>query len=109
MNVRNPVPDELAETATSLRSVVPAISVDELVPPIVTGLRAIDLIDRLTSTELHRFASRDWLKGRDLSAPAAGRAAGLRADGALLVRSAGGSEVPLRSGSVELAAVSHTR
>jgi BirA family biotin operon repressor/biotin-[acetyl-CoA-carboxylase] ligase len=110
MNVRNALPEELADTATTLRSEVPSISVDDLVARIVTALRALDLgVDHLTAAELHRFAGRDWLNGRDLSAPAAGRAAGLRADGALLVRSPGGSEVPLRSGSVELAAASHTR
>jgi hypothetical protein len=39
----------------------------------------------------------------------AGTAAGLRNDGALLVRTSEGAEIPLRSGSIELAAVSHTR
>ncbi|HEV8453832.1 MAG TPA: biotin--[acetyl-CoA-carboxylase] ligase [Gemmatimonadales bacterium] len=110
MNVRNAVPQELNEVATALASVRPALTVEDLVQPIVSGLRKLDLgADRLTPEELKRFAQRDWLSGRDIRAPAAGRAAGLREDGALLVRPAQGGEIPLRSGSVELAAVSHTR
>jgi BirA family transcriptional regulator, biotin operon repressor / biotin---[acetyl-CoA-carboxylase] ligase len=110
MNVRNAVPDELDGAATALASERPAITVDDVVPPIVSALRALDLgAERLTADEMQHFAQRDWLSGRDLRAPAAGRAAGLRDDGALLVRPAQGCEIPLRSGSVELAAASPTR
>jgi len=65
--------------------------------------------DHLTPGELERFNSRDWLLGREIRTPVAGTAAGLRNDGALLVRTPDGAEIPLRSGSIELAAVSHTR
>jgi biotin-(acetyl-CoA carboxylase) ligase len=110
MNVRNAVPQELTEVATALASEGPALTLEDVVQPTVSALRRLDLgADRLTPAELTRFARRDWLSGRDLRAPAAGRAAGLREDGALLVRPAQGDEIPLRSGSVELAAVSHTR
>ena len=110
MNVCNAVPQELKEVATTLASERPALTVEDMVQPIVSALRGLDLgADRLTPGELKRFGRRDWLSGRDLRAPAAGRAAGLREDGALLVRPAQGGEIPLRSGSVELAAVSDTR
>jgi BirA family biotin operon repressor/biotin-[acetyl-CoA-carboxylase] ligase len=110
LNVRNAVPEELGEVATALASEQPAITVDDLVQPIVSVLQRLDLgADRLTPAELERFGRRDWLSGRALRAPAAGRAAGLRDDGALLVRPARGCEIPLRSGSVELAAASHSR
>jgi BirA family transcriptional regulator, biotin operon repressor / biotin---[acetyl-CoA-carboxylase] ligase len=110
MNVRNAVPQELNQVATALASERPALTVEDLVQPIVSALRRLDLgADRLTPEEMKRFAQRDWLSGRAIRAPAAGRAAGLREDGALLVRSAQGGEIPLRSGSVELAAVSPTR
>jgi BirA family biotin operon repressor/biotin-[acetyl-CoA-carboxylase] ligase len=110
MNVRNAVPQELKEVATTLASERPALTVEDMVQPIVSALRRLDLgADRLTPGELKRFGRRDWLSGRDLRAPTAGRAAGLREDGALLVRPAQGGEIPLRSGSVELAAVSDTR
>jgi BirA family transcriptional regulator, biotin operon repressor / biotin---[acetyl-CoA-carboxylase] ligase len=110
MNVRNAVPGELNEVATALASEWPAITLEDVVQPVVSALRTLDLgADRLTPDEMKRFAQRDWLSGRDIRAPAAGRAAGLREDGALLVRPAQGGEIPLRSGSVELAAISHTR
>ena len=110
MNVRNAVPGELNEVATALTSELPAITLEDVVQPIVSALRTLDLgADRLSPDEMKRFAQRDWLSGRDIRAPAAGRAAGLREDGALLVLPAQGGEIPLRSGPVELAAVSHTR
>jgi BirA family transcriptional regulator, biotin operon repressor / biotin---[acetyl-CoA-carboxylase] ligase len=110
MNVRNAVPDELDGAATGLAAEQPAITVEDVVPPIVLALRALELgTDRLTPDELQRFAQRDWLNGRDIRAPAAGRAAGLRDDGALLVRLAQGGEIALRSGSVELATASPIR
>jgi BirA family transcriptional regulator, biotin operon repressor / biotin---[acetyl-CoA-carboxylase] ligase len=110
MNVRNAVPAELYAVATALASELPAITVEDVAQPVVSALRTLDLgADRLTPAEMKRFARRDWLSGRDIRAPAAGRAAGLRDDGALLVRPAQGVEIPLRSGSVELAAASPTR
>jgi BirA family biotin operon repressor/biotin-[acetyl-CoA-carboxylase] ligase len=110
MNVRNPVPAELSDVATALASEQPTIAVEDVAPPIVTALRSLDLgADRLTAGELQRFGGRDWLNGRDLRGPAVGRAVGVQNDGALLVRPARGDAIPLRSGSVELAAVSHTR
>jgi BirA family biotin operon repressor/biotin-[acetyl-CoA-carboxylase] ligase len=109
LNVRNAVPEELAQVATALAAERPTITVDEVVHPIVAALRRLDLgADRLMTEEIQRFGRRDWLSGRDIRAPIAGRAAGVRDDGALLVHSTGG-EVSLRSGSVELAAVSHPR
>ena len=110
MNVRNAVPEELRASATALVDEHPLITIDEVVPPVIAALRSLDLgADRLTLDELSRFSRRDWLSGRDLRAPAFGRAAGLRDDGALLVRPSQGQDIPLRSGSVELAAVSHSR
>jgi BirA family transcriptional regulator, biotin operon repressor / biotin---[acetyl-CoA-carboxylase] ligase len=109
LNVRNAIPEELAEVATTLANEQPAITVDEVAHPLVAALRLLDLgADRLISEEIQRFGRRDWLSGRVIRAPVAGRAAGVRDDGALLVHSLEG-EVSLRTGSVELAAVSHSR
>jgi len=109
MNVRNSVPQELGATATALVSERPTITVEDIVHPIVAALRGVDLAShRLTPSELQQFGRRDWLSGRDILTPAAGRAAGLRDDGALLVHPAHGGEIPLRNGSVELAAASPT-
>jgi BirA family transcriptional regulator, biotin operon repressor / biotin---[acetyl-CoA-carboxylase] ligase len=106
VNVRNPIPVGLTRTAISLAQVRPEITAADIVVPIVAALRALDLrAARLSSLELDRFAERDWLSGREIGAPVRGKVSGLGDDGALLVQTADQSEIPLRSGSVELAAV----
>jgi biotin-(acetyl-CoA carboxylase) ligase len=110
VNVRNRVPDGLTQAAISLSQVRPEITIDDVVGPIVGALRQIDLRGaRLSPGELDRFAERDWLNGREIGAPVRGRVSGLGEDGALLVQTADQSEILLRSGSVELAAVSPSR
>jgi BirA family biotin operon repressor/biotin-[acetyl-CoA-carboxylase] ligase len=103
INVVNALPPELAGRA---------IALSELVP----GVRRLDVLDALVPTlarisgepaplgdaELAAFAARDWLRGRLLRRPVAGRAAGLRADGALLVE-VGTSTAGVQDGRVELA------
>lgn len=110
VNVRNSVPHELSDAAVSLAQVQPEITIDDALVPIVGALRRIDLQgERLTPEELDRFTQRDWLTGREIGAPVRGWVRGLGDDGALLVQMADRSEIPLRSGSVELAAVSPHR
>lgn len=107
LNVRNLVPDELSRTAVSLVQVRPDITIEDTLVPIAAALRRIDLqAERLSPVELDRFAERDWLNGREIGAPVRGKVRGLGEDGALLVQTADRSEIPLRSGPVELAAVS---
>ncbi len=110
MNVRNRLPQELTSVAISLAEVQPDITPDVIEPPVVAALRQLDLgPGYLSAPELKQFASRDWLRGRELLQPVAGTAAGLGEDGTLLVRTSLGSEVAIRSGPVQLAAVSHSR
>jgi BirA family transcriptional regulator, biotin operon repressor / biotin---[acetyl-CoA-carboxylase] ligase len=110
VNVRNRVDGYLDGVATSLALEHADITVEELAEPIVATLRRVDLRpERLSRTELDRFAHRDWLSGREIRSPISGMVLGLREDGALLVRTAQGSDTFLRSGSVELAAVSPAR
>jgi BirA family transcriptional regulator, biotin operon repressor / biotin---[acetyl-CoA-carboxylase] ligase len=110
LNVRNPVPQDLLDTATTLTSELPDVTVDQVVDPVLSALRRLDLgAGSLTGDEVRRFAMRDWLRGRDVRSPAHGRVAGLLDDGALLLQTPEGSEIAVRSGTVELAAVSHTR
>jgi len=110
VNVSNVIPSDLGGTAVALAEGQPGMTREDVVEPILAATRQVDLaLDHLTAAELERFASRDWLLGREIRTPVAGTAAGLRDDGALLVRTPDGTEVPLRSGSVELVAVSHTR
>ena len=110
LNVRNPIPDELGAVAVSLSEFTPGITVEETAEPVLAALRALDLgIGRLAPAELDRFAGRNWLRGRTIREPIAGEVTGVGEDGALLVRTPAGSDVSLRSGTVELAAVSHSR
>lgn len=101
VNVENAVPPVLRERAIALREVLPAVRrldvLDRLVPPLT---RLGTAADRLTEAECAAFAARDWLRGRALRAPVAGRAAGVRADGALIVEGEGKLAV-VREGHVE--------
>jgi BirA family biotin operon repressor/biotin-[acetyl-CoA-carboxylase] ligase len=103
VNVANAIPAELADRAVALDELVPGTRrldlLDRLVPAL-TNLGAHGL--RLTDAECTAFAERDWLRGRQLRAPLFGRAAGVRADGALLVDT-GVATAGVREGHVELA------
>jgi len=102
VNVANEIPTELADRAIALRELLPDIRrldvLDRLVPALVplTAHHA-----PLTESECTAFARRDWLRGRQLRAPIAGRAAGVRPDGALLVDTGAGTTM-VREGHVEL-------
>jgi BirA family transcriptional regulator, biotin operon repressor / biotin---[acetyl-CoA-carboxylase] ligase len=105
LNVRNEIPDDLRSTAIALVEVQPEITAEHLADHLVASLRRLELeAGPLSPSELRRFADRDWLRGRLIREPVAGTVQGLTDDGSLLVRSAAGSDVALRSGSVELAA-----
>jgi BirA family biotin operon repressor/biotin-[acetyl-CoA-carboxylase] ligase len=110
LNVRNRIPDQLGAVAVSLSELTAGVTVEEIADAVLAALRGLDLGSaRLSPAELGRFARRDWLRGQLIREPVAGRVTGVGEDGALLVRIASGSEVSLRSGTIELAAVSHSR
>jgi BirA family biotin operon repressor/biotin-[acetyl-CoA-carboxylase] ligase len=110
MNVCNPVPAELGTVAVSLAAETAGVSPEVLAPVVIAALRELELgAPLLSDAELARFARRDWLRGRAITDPIAGTVAGLREDGTLVVRAADGSEAALRSGPVQLAAVTHSR
>jgi BirA family biotin operon repressor/biotin-[acetyl-CoA-carboxylase] ligase len=105
INVCNPIPTPLTGRATRLADRLPSIRridvLDHLVPALARLTRGTA---RLTDRERAAFAARDWLAGRALAAPVAGRGAGLAPDGALLVVSPGaGVPTAVREGHVELA------
>jgi BirA family biotin operon repressor/biotin-[acetyl-CoA-carboxylase] ligase len=109
LNVSNPIPVELAASATRLADRLPDISPEALESPVTARLRALDpASDRLDPAELAALRERDWLRGRRLLAPVAGRADGIAEDGVLLVRDAGGTARGIRGGTVELAEPSFT-
>ena len=105
VNVCNPIPAAVAPRAVSLAEWLPAVRrldlLDRLVPALAGGSVASGEA-ALSERECAAFAERDWLSGRQLRSPAAGRARGLRPDGALLV-DLGAATVAVREGHVELA------
>lgn len=109
LNVTNAIPAELAAGATRLADRLPDIHPEALEPHVIVRLRALDASgDRLEQAELAALRERDWLRGRRLLAPVAGRADGIAEDGALLVRAAGDTVRRIRAGTVELAEPSFT-
>ena len=102
MNVVNEIPAELQSRAVALRELRPSVRridvLDQLVPAL---LRLTAHGAQLTQFECAAFARRDWLRGRQLRTPLAGRAAGIRPDGALLVDTGAGTTM-VQGGHVEL-------
>jgi BirA family biotin operon repressor/biotin-[acetyl-CoA-carboxylase] ligase len=102
VNVANDIPVEFVNRAVALIEFRPGIRridvLDVLVPVL---LRLTTHGAELTQFECAAFARRDWLRGRHLRAPLAGRAAGIRPDGALLVDTGAGTTM-VRDGHVEL-------
>lgn len=103
VNTCNAFPAEVADQAIALRELLPHVRridvLDRLVPAL---LRLTDHSARLTESECVAFGVRDWLRGRQLKSPLAGRAAGIRPDGTLLVDT-GMATTYAREGHVELA------
>jgi BirA family biotin operon repressor/biotin-[acetyl-CoA-carboxylase] ligase len=103
INVANELPAELGATATTLGAFLPDLRRIDVLDPLVPALARVAAgRQALTEVECQAFAERDWLRGRALRRPAAGRADGLTPEGALLVRSDDG-QVAVREGHVELA------
>jgi BirA family biotin operon repressor/biotin-[acetyl-CoA-carboxylase] ligase len=102
VNVANEIPAELSGRAIALRELLPDVRRLDLLDRLVPALLPLTTHHApLTESECTAFARRDWLRGRQIRAPIAGRVAGIRPDGALLVDTAAGSGV-VREGHVEL-------
>jgi hypothetical protein len=98
------VPDDLHRVAISLRQLKPGVTASDLVEPVVTALRDLDLSpERLSRRELLEYQRRDWLSGLELREPVQGRVIGLNDDGSLAVRTPAGEVLAVRTGSVEVA------
>jgi BirA family biotin operon repressor/biotin-[acetyl-CoA-carboxylase] ligase len=104
LNVSNAPPAELEATGTCLTAALPGLTPEDLLDPVVEALREVEAgPGPLTDAERIRFTGRDWLRGRELLEPEPGTAAGIAADGALLVRRTDGEMVQVRAGTVVVA------
>ncbi len=85
LNVRGPVPAEVAHRAVALDQVQPGITRLQVLEALMPRLH--QLVEGATLSEAERAAYRryDWLAGRDVVQPVAGRVWGVDADGALVV------------------------
>ena len=103
VNVANDIPEALRDTAIALAERLPGVRRLDLLDLLVPALpRLATHHTGLTESECAAYAGRDWLRDRELRHPVAGRAVGLRADGALLVGTAA-APTAVRDGHVELA------
>ena len=104
LNVRNPIASELAGAAAALGNLRAAATVDAVLALVLPALRSLETVgEGLAADELARLAERDWLRGRALAGPIAGRADGVSSDGALRILRPDGTSAQLRAGSVQLA------
>lgn len=104
INVRNPIPPEVAGTAIALAAVVPSATPEQLAAPVASRVAAdASAGGTLTDGELASFGRRDWLRGRAIREPVAGIAQGIDRDGALLVETSPGRLEPALGGTVVLA------
>ena len=105
LNLRNEIPIELAELAISLRDIVTAPGPRMLAPQVAEAIvHASRSKGVLSVAELTAFRGRDWLEGREIVEPAAGRASGITARGELQVTDARGLISLHRSGTVVIGA-----
>ena len=103
INVQNPIPADVAERAVALSELRPEIRRLDVLDKLVPALRVLTAGGvALVEAECVAYASRDWLRGRQVRSPLFGRAAGIRPDGALLIDS-GTAPAAVREGHVELA------
>jgi len=104
LNVRNTLPADLEDRATSLGAYCDETTVEALAQPIAASLAEVDLAaPRLSGEELAEYTRRDWLLGRAVTSPRQGTAEGVGPDGSLSVRDASGAVHQVRLGEVLLA------
>jgi BirA family biotin operon repressor/biotin-[acetyl-CoA-carboxylase] ligase len=110
INVQNAVPTELTHSAVALGQVRVGTTPEQITGPLIAALRQVDLAaERLLPRELVQFEQRDWLRGKEIAQPLRGRAAGVSADGSLLIQTHNADVVALRSSSIELASAAGDR
>lgn len=92
LNVRGPVPPEVAARAAALDQLDPAVTRVAVLEQLIPRLHQLGGGPSLTAEEQVAYRSYDWLAGRQVVGPVAGRVVGVDADGALLVEGSRGRE-----------------
>jgi BirA family biotin operon repressor/biotin-[acetyl-CoA-carboxylase] ligase len=100
LNVHGPVSESLRGAAIALDEVCRGVSRLEVLDGVLGGLRSMPQRPCLDDGELAAYASRDWLRGRRILQPTAGRPAGIGEDGALLVETESGHVERVIGGTV---------
>jgi BirA family transcriptional regulator, biotin operon repressor / biotin---[acetyl-CoA-carboxylase] ligase len=101
LNVTNILPPELEAVATTLAAEASDADVEMLLAPVLLALQQAGRnAGPLSATELEMLQSRDVLRETPVREPVVGIAAGIAADGALLIRRPDGATVPCRGGVV---------
>jgi BirA family biotin operon repressor/biotin-[acetyl-CoA-carboxylase] ligase len=90
LNVRSPVPAEVAEHAAALGDVRPDLTRVAVLEALVPRLQQLDDGPTLSEAERRGYRERDWLAGREVLEPVAGRVTGVDVDGALVVDTGSG-------------------
>jgi BirA family transcriptional regulator, biotin operon repressor / biotin---[acetyl-CoA-carboxylase] ligase len=90
LNVRSPVPREVADHAAALGDGRPDLTRVAVLEALLPLLQQLDDGPTLSEAERRGYGARDWLAGRELVEPVAGRVAGIDGDGALVVETGSG-------------------
>jgi BirA family biotin operon repressor/biotin-[acetyl-CoA-carboxylase] ligase len=99
VNLTNQLPPALATRAIRLADLGRAPGPRALAEPVRNAVcRAVERVGPLDPDELSRFAERDWLRGRPVGGPVAGRLHGLGPEGRLRLRKPNGEIVELLEG-----------
>lgn len=99
INVSGPVPDGFEKTGVALDEVRPGTTRVELLERFVPRLHRLWDLPVLTHQDLEKYRQHDWLAGKQLAGPVAGKVVSLSADGSLMVETETGLEA-VQGGSV---------
>jgi len=100
INVRGPLPLELAGQAIAVGEVCHEVSRVGLLDKLVPRLHDLSVAAELTEDERAAFSRHDWLARRRIAEPVTGLGCGVAPDGALLVEGGGGIQRVVGGGIV---------
>jgi BirA family biotin operon repressor/biotin-[acetyl-CoA-carboxylase] ligase len=90
LNVHGPVPAEVVERAGALDEVKPGITRLAVLEELIPRLHQLRSGSALSDAEQAAYRRLDWLAGREVVEPLAGRVSGVDPDGALVVETGSG-------------------